>query len=172
MQLLSWMHSATNKRIGLHARAFHSLSDKHGCMWSVCFLFLRRLSVIVACLCVLTGCDSNAREKTVITFFEAIAAGRTEEALELIDFSSAPAQLIGQNRDKTRLFLKEVQKDVALKGGLASVEIIDQTMSDDGKHIRVDVRLNYGDGSFQQPFIRLIQVDGHWKIDLSRPTVP
>jgi hypothetical protein len=68
------------------------------------------------------------------------------------------AELVGMVEEKAK---SELEK----KGGLASFEIGEIEMSEDGKKAKANYTLTFGDGSTKQDDENLVLVDGKWMID-------
>jgi hypothetical protein len=51
------------------------------------------------------------------------------------------------------------------KGGLKSVEVVSETLSDDGKSAEAVLKLTYGNGETDEDTIDMILVDGKWLME-------
>lgn len=49
------------------------------------------------------------------------------------------------------------------KKGIDSYEVVEETISEDGKNATVKMKITYGDGSTQENKMKFVLVDGKWK---------
>lgn len=121
---------------------------------------------IIFCSFLLAGCgNSNPEEKVVIDYYTAIANGKTDDALALIDFSTAKPNEIGIIKEKLRAFMDEMkERTFDSKGGLKSIEITNKEFSDDKKTVNISYIIHFNDGSQKADNITLVNIDGKWKI--------
>lgn len=121
---------------------------------------------IILCSFLLAGCgNSNQEEKVVINYYTAIANGKTDEALELIDFSTAKPDEIGLIKEKLKALMGEMKERIFdSQGGLKSIEITNKEFSDDKKTVNISYIIHFNNGSQKVDNITLVNIDGKWKI--------
>ena len=122
----------------------------------------RLMSVALVAL-VFTACASSTPEAATKKYLQCMQKGEYAAMLDQMYFKNGitdeqKAELLGMIEEKAKA---EVEK----KGGIASFEIGEIEMAEDGKTANVSYTLKYGDGSTKEDNEDLIQVDGKWMIN-------
>ena len=110
-----------------------------------------------------TACASSTPEAATKKYLQCMQKGEYAAMLDQMYFKNGitdeqKAELLGMIEEKAKA---EVEK----KGGIASFEIGEIEMAEDGKTANVSYTLKYGDGSTKEDNEDLIQVDGKWMIN-------
>ena len=114
-----------------------------------------------ACLVVLlfvAGCSLTGPSGAVKKFYRLVEDGRVEEAADM--FSTELFSVIG--RDKVVAGLSEQTRDISLKGGIDSIDILSEEVN--GQVADIRVRILYGNGNVDREDIQLTKLDGKWKL--------
>lgn len=124
---------------------------------------------IIFCSFLLAGCgNSNPEEKVVIDYYTAIANGKTDDALELVDFSSEKPDEVGFIKEKLKALMGEMKERIFdNQGGLKSIEITNKEFSDDKKTVNISYIIHFNNGSQKADNITLVNIDGKWKIHVN-----
>ena len=112
---------------------------------------------------VFAACASSTPEAATKKYLQCMQKGEYAAMLDQMYFKNGitdeqKAELLGMVEEKAKA---EVEK----KGGIASFEIGEIEMAEDGKTANVSYTLKYGDGSTKEDNEDLIQVDGKWMIN-------
>ncbi len=66
------------------------------------------------------------------------------------------------------IFETKVAPENEKKGGIASFEVGEETISEDGTSANVDITFTYGNGETDDEEVDLINVDGKWYLEASK----
>lgn len=115
---------------------------------------------VIACLALVlvSGCRPSGPAQTARAFYDNVAAGEIEAAIDLLS-----GQIVSQlGREKLRAGLREVARDIQEKGGLEEVEITEESVQ--GEIATVSVTVRFGDGSTESETMHLVREEGAWRI--------
>lgn len=118
----------------------------------------KALACILAITTLLTGC-SPGPSATAKAFAENAAAGRSAEALELMD-----PELKSAFGPKIVPALSKVSTAAEKKGGLESIAIEDEQI--DGTRATLKISETFGDGSKNNSKMKLREIDGKWYVTM------
>jgi len=62
--------------------------------------------------------------------------------------------------------MDKAKKQIDAKGGIKDIEVVSETISDDGKTAKVVLKTTYGDGSTEEKSNNMILEKGDWKMDV------
>lgn len=126
----------------------------------------RLLSIFFMAVCSvgLVACSGGTPASAVKAFYSAAAQGDVEETVELVSFSNLPAAQIIVAKSKVQIIVGEIQSRIQANEGLEGVEILESSLSDDGKRATLRVRLEFKNGKDKIESHRLAKEDGEWKI--------
>ena len=123
------------------------------------------LMSIVALTLAFASCSNknSSPEAVVNAYMSAIQKGDAEKAIDLMYFENElddekRTEFVNMFNDK----LKTVQNDF---GGVASFEIGEVKMDEDGEHAVVKCKTVYGNGEDEDGKQKTIKVNGKWYID-------
>ncbi|MGO3741679.1 DUF4878 domain-containing protein [Kerstersia sp.] len=112
----------------------------------------------------LTACmtfSNNTPNGTVRLFYQAVADGDTDLALEQVQH---PAE--STERNKQRAAIEEMQNTMQANQGLAEVQILQGRLSHQGTQAEVQARIIFKNGSTKTEDLRLQTNNNIWKIVL------
>lgn len=66
------------------------------------------------------------------------------------------------------LFEEKASKTIEEKGGIKKFEVVEETISEDGKSAEVTMKYEYGDGSTETESNDFVLVDGKWYFELDK----
>lgn len=114
----------------------------------------------------LLGCGGKTEEDVAKSYFTAIADGKIDNAIALIDLSDIKANELGLMKEKIKAMLLEEKDNIAGRGGIKSIEATEKTVSEDGNRAALKILLTWGNGSTEEERVNLVKVNGEWKISL------
>lgn len=123
-----------------------------------------RLLSIALVAFVFAACgSSNTPEGVTAKYLENMKNGKYEAALKQMHFKT---DLTQEQKDQLVAMMEEkVTEQNNKKGGIASFEIKEAQVAEDGQSAKVLYTINYGDGSTKDDNEKLVLVDGKWMID-------
>jgi len=133
-----------------------------------------RLFICVLLTGFLTACSSNSPGQITMSIWNQMKKGNFEKAIN-IWFDNADDSSMGQAESMTGGDKKEMIKALAekakqgadKKGGIKDVEMVDESIAEDGNSATVTVKIIYNDESTDTDITKFIKKDGTWKIDAS-----
>ncbi|MEM9291864.1 MAG: DUF4878 domain-containing protein [Acidobacteriota bacterium] len=109
----------------------------------------------------LVACGGGGPEGTVKGFYKDLEAGKIESAAERL--SPKTTQSFGV--EKTTELLRQGTRDIADKGGIEKIEIVESQVL--GEIATVKVAVTFGNGTTDNNELDLTQRDGRWVIEPS-----
>jgi hypothetical protein len=96
-------------------------------------------------------------------YLDDMKAGDYAAVIEHLHFKKA---MTDQDKQQLATMLEEKgQKSIEKDGAIASYEIISETISEDGTTATVESLIKYEGGKEKTETIKLVNVDGEWKVD-------
>ena len=91
----------------------------------------------------------------------------------IVDQIAYPDNLSAEEKEQSKemflsLFNDKVKAQMEKKGGITSTEVLSETISEDGKTAKVEMKVVYGDGSEYEQTLDLVNVDGDWKLSIDK----
>ncbi len=125
-------------------------------------------AIVVAMGWMMTSCGSNSTPESVVE--KAMSCMQDNDYagyLDLVYFQDKDGSTAEEIRAEALPMLEEKGKESMEKlGGIKSWEILETTLSDDGKSGGVKVKIIYGDGSDNTSTMKVVQTeDGKWMLD-------
>jgi len=110
------------------------------------------------------GSKSATPEGVADAFLKDYQKGKYAALVEQMHFSETITQ--EQKNEFVKLIEEKVKPEVEKKGGIASYEIGEVIVAEDGQSAKVKYNIIYGDGSKDEnEKMNLVLVDGKWMID-------
>lgn len=124
----------------------------------------RLLSIaLVAVVFAACGGSSNTPEGVTKKYLQNIKDGKYEAMLKQMHFKE---ELTKEQQDQLLAMISEkVKESTEKKGGIASFEVKEAEIAEDGQKAKVHYTVTYGDGSIKDDSEKLVLVDGKWMID-------
>ncbi len=125
------------------------------------------LSLSVLCMLLIVACSSgstpSAAAKKYVGYMQ---SGDYEKFVDGIAFpEEASAEELQQAKDMyVSMFKEKGDKELKEKGGIKNVEIVSETIAEDGKTAVVEVKLIYGNGTEDTDEMDMVLDKGDWKI--------
>lgn len=127
-------------------------------------LVLLMLGLTVSCA---TKSSPGAAAKQ---YMEYMADGNVDKFIDGIAFDE---DVTKEEIEQGKTMMKSLIEEKAVpaleeKGGLKSVEVISEEISEDGKTATVTLKQTYGNGEFDEDETNMVLVDGRWKIEMGK----
>ncbi len=102
--------------------------------------------------------------------YDLIIDGKYEAASEYFNYDKVKPEELDESKAMIVSMLKEkVAPMIEKKGGIKSYEILEETISEDGKSANVKTKMVYGDGSEDTDKLEFVLTeDGQWKASLGK----
>lgn len=116
-----------------------------------------------------TSCGSKATNSpgaSAKKFTELFADGKTDKALEMVQGYKEASE---EEKNKLKMFLSETKNELEEKGGIKSVEILEERINEAGNEADVTLKTIYGDGEEEETEQKLVKTeDGEWLIAMEK----
>lgn len=120
---------------------------------------MKYLSALLLATALLTsGCFKPGPAATVKSFYHHMEKGELDEAIELM---SADARS-DVPRDKMKVGMQQATRELADKGGIKSINVLNEDVI--GQTAEITVEIKYGNGDTDVDKNSLIQENGKWRI--------
>ncbi|KGG96046.1 MULTISPECIES: DUF4878 domain-containing protein [Comamonas] len=111
-----------------------------------------------------TTTPEQSQDELIQRFYALVAAGDFDACIALVSARNISREQLASFEYKLRRMLAGSKGMIDSKGGLAKVEVVERTLSEDVVKLRVLV--SYRDGSTRRERINLFQEQGVWKVQL------
>jgi hypothetical protein len=108
----------------------------------------------------------QSQDALIQRFYALIAAGDFDACIALISARNISRKQLASFEHKLRRMLAGAKGMIDSKGGLAKVEVVERTVSEEEQVIKLRVLVSYRDGSTRRERINLFQEEGVWKVQL------
>jgi hypothetical protein len=118
--------------------------------------------ILVVVAVALVGCGVGRTPRSAAKYFyQSIAAGEYCEALTMTTLSE------DADPEIYYAIMEKVSRSIAQKGGVESIEIVEERMADDEQSAVVRTLITYANGEQQEELCDLVRVDESWRVDVS-----
>lgn len=116
------------------------------------------------------SCSGPATPSDVATdVYDLFIDGKYEEVVDLFDIPSEDAEEVAEFKAMlVSLFKEKAAPQIEAKGGIASYEVVGETIAEDGKSAVVDLKFVYGNGEEEDQQLDLVLTDDGWKPSLNK----
>ena len=124
-------------------------------------------SVLLFAAC---GSDTSTPKAAAENWGNMMKAGDYKGIVDQIAF---PDEMSAEEKEQSKqmflsLFEEKAKAQVEKKGGITSTEVVSETVAEDGKTAKVEMKITYGDGSVDDETVELVNVDGEWKLSIDK----
>lgn len=117
--------------------------------------------ILVVMAVALVGCGVGRTPRSAAKYFyQSIAAGEYSEALTMTTLSE------DADPEIYYAIMEKVSRSIAQKGGVESIEIVEERMADDEQSAVVRTLITYANGEQQEELCDLVWVDEGWRVDV------
>lgn len=92
-----------------------------------------------------------------------LADGKYEEVMDMMA-DEDDEEMTSEEREKTMGIFGMANATIQSKGGIKSIEILNEEISEDGNKASIDYKMTFGNGEVNEDDNELIKVDGKWKL--------
>jgi len=118
---------------------------------------------IISLMFFTTSCSGPSTPGAALKDFNyAMEKGNTDEIISMLNGNEK--EMTEEDKAKLTALFGAGKEEIAKKGGIKSIEIIEETISEDGNSAKVKAKTTFGDGTEDEGTSKLIKVDGDWKI--------
>lgn len=123
---------------------------------------IRLMAVAIAAVAMVACCSkTSSPEAAAEAFLKSYQKG---DYAAMVDQMYFKQQLTDEEKKEyVAIFEAKISSELEEKGGIASYEIGETEMAEDGQTAKVAYTITYGDGSNQPQKMDLISVDGEWR---------
>lgn len=123
-----------------------------------------RLMALAIVAVAFAACGSkNTPEGATEKFLKSYQKGDYAAVIDQMHFSK---EMSKEEKDGlVQMFSAKDAPEVAKKGGVASFEIKETELAEDGQSAKVNYTITYGDGSTKDDDQKVLLIDGKWVID-------
>ena len=116
------------------------------------------------------ACSSNTPGGMAKKYMEYVKDGEYEKFADGIAIKEgATKEEIESGKTMIAALLKEkAAKIFEKKGGIKEIEVVSETISDDGQSADVVLKSIYGDGSSEESNCKMLMQDGKWKMNMQK----
>ena len=119
------------------------------------------VSMMVSC----SGGGGSSPSAVAKNFVQKIEKGDVDAAVKMLDGAD---EATAEEMEKMKAFLAEGTKQMAEKGGIKSIEVIDETINEEGNEAKVKTKIVYGDGTTDESSSNLVKKDKGWKVSMAK----
>lgn len=113
-----------------------------------------------------TTTPEQSQDELIQRFYALVAAGDFDACIALVSTRSISREQLASFEYKLRRMLAGAKAMIDSKGGLAKVEVVERTLSEDQQVVKLRVLVSYRDGNTRRERINLFQEEGVWKVQL------
>lgn len=127
-------------------------------------LFVMSLALVV----VLNSCGGGKSATPSDAAKECVELMKSGDFETLVDNCYFGEDVSAEKVEQTKAMIvamgnEKITKKIEKKEGIASYEVIEETIAEDGQTAKVKVKINYGNGSDEVEKYDLQLIDGEWK---------
>lgn len=128
-------------------------------------LFSYMLLITVMAL-FMTSCSSSGPGSAFKSYMEKMKTGDYKGCAQgfAVDETKTPEQNAKATEMIESILTDKADKAIKEKGGLKDVEVLEESISEDGNTATLKVKFTYGDGSEQENTQDMIKQNGEWKM--------
>ena len=131
------------------------------------------LGLFMVALFVLAACSPSSPGAAVKQYAEYFKDGKYEKFVEGIALkkkgNGEQEKLKPEEKEGLVAMIKEKgAKQVEKKDGIKNIEIVSETVEEDGNKATVVLKQTYGNGDEEEQTYRMVKEDGKWKMDISK----
>ena len=112
---------------------------------------------------------SSTPGDVAVELYNLVDAGNYEKAADLIAYEGETSEAIAEQKAMiTSLFKEKAGPQLEANGGVKSVEVLGETLSEDGKQADVELKIVYGNDTEETEKVSLVLTDDGWKHSISK----
>ena len=104
-----------------------------------------------------------------VEYYKCVVNGDYEGFANAIHFDTTDPEELAEGKAMViSLYKEKAAPQIEAKGGIASVEAVGETISEDGTTANVDLKIVYGDGSEENEDVKMVKVDDKWLLAFNK----
>ena len=129
----------------------------------------RLFALLFVALFAFASGGSSTPGDVAVELYNLVDAGNYEKAADLIAYEGETSEAIAEQKAMiTSLFKEKAGPQLESKGGVKSVEVLGETLSEDGKQADVELKIVYGNDTEETEKVSLVLTDDGWKHSISK----
>lgn len=129
-------------------------------------LFYIALAVVTMGLIV--SCAPKTPGAAAKSLMEAAAAGDYDKFIDGVAMDGSAEEIEQSKTMLKALMTEKAAPEMEKKGGLKSVEVVEETIAEDGQSATVKLKSVFGDGTEEEDSQNMVLVDGVWKMEMDK----
>lgn len=131
--------------------------------------FFSLLAVAVAMFMVSCSSAPANPSDAAVEYYQCVADGDYEAFAEAIHFDTTNPEEIAEGKAMvTSLYKEKAEPEIKSKGGIKSIEALNETISEDGNTANVELKIVYGDGSEKTEDAKMVKVEDKWLLSFDK----
>lgn len=129
------------------------------------------VSLMVMTMFIIAACSSTSTPGGAMKQYAGyLVNGNYEKFVEGFDVGNkqTPEEIQKQKESLVALIEEKGEKEYEKKGGLKSMEVISEKISEDGNTATVEVKTTYGNGETEDGIQKMVKKDGKWLMAMSK----
>ena len=123
--------------------------------------------IMAAAMCFMTSCSKSSPSAAFLNYMEKFKAGDYKGFVQglAVDETKTPEEQEQARQAIESLLTEKSSQSMAEKGGLKDVQILEETIAEDGKTATIKAKMIYGNGEEQENTQKMIKQGDEWKMD-------
>jgi len=119
---------------------------------------------IIGLLLFTTSCGSSSPSDVVISYMNDYQNGDYDDVIDAL--ASNGEEISEEDTAKLKSMLAVGHAEIEEKGGIKSMEVIEESINDDATEAKVNLKIIYENGDEDTETTKLVKQDGAWKITM------
>lgn len=126
-------------------------------------------AVAVAMFMVACSTAPATPSDAAVGYYQCVADGDYEAIADAIHYATTDPKEIAESKAMITSFYKEkAEPEIKSKGGIKSIEALNETISEDGNTANVELKIVYGDGSEKSEDVKMVKVEDKWLLSFDK----
>ena len=126
--------------------------------------------ILAAAMCFMTSCSKSTPSSAFLNYMEKLKAG---DYKGFVDGFSVDETKSVEEQEKTKqtieaMITEKTCQSMAEKGGLKEVQVLEETIAEDGKTATIKAKMIYGNGEEQENTQKMVKQGDEWKMELAK----
>ena len=133
--------------------------------------FLSYFIILAAAMCFMTSCSKTSSPGNAFkSYMEKLQAGDYKGFVEgfAVDETKSVEEQEQTKQTIEAMLTEKTSKSMAEKGGLKDVQILEETIAEDGKTATIQAKMIYGNGEEQENTQKMVKQGDEWKMELNK----
>ena len=128
------------------------------------------LIILAAAMCFMTSCTKSSPSAAFLNYMEKLKAGDYKGFVQgfSVDENKTPEEQEKAQQTLESLISDKTAKSMEEKQGLKDIQILEETIDEDGKTATIKAKLIYGNGEEQVNTQKMVKQGDEWKMELTK----